>query len=182
MLGSSRSFAHRLEHLLELAHGVVYLSIQVHATGPAPKPDDKTHKSPFGGDFPSSDVADWPSSGKSAASHKSGKSSAPSPTSTARLTKMMPLAHVNEGRPDIAKMLDALVDALVGPKDVWHGTPIRCATLSCARADTLSGGICVVACGPMPMVFSARKAVSSIARAKPVQAGGIVMHSEAFAG
>lgn len=34
----------------------------------------------------------------------------------------------------------------------------------------------------MPMVFSARKAVSSISRSKSVQAGGIVMHSEAFAG
>lgn len=98
-----RSFAGRLEHLLELAQGVVFLSIQVHATGPAPSAEHKPPKSPWSADFPTID--DWPSSGKSAKSmSKSVKSMSSSPTSNHRLEKMMPLAHINEGRPDIAKV------------------------------------------------------------------------------
>ena len=84
-----------------------------------------------------------------------------------KLRRAIPAANLFAGRPDIAPLVDGIVNALIGPPDVWRNTPCR-------------GGLHVLACGPPNVIVSVRKAVGGVARARAVQAGGIVVHSEAF--
>ena len=84
-----------------------------------------------------------------------------------KLRQQVPAANLFAGRPELTPLVNGIVSALIGPPDVWRNTPCR-------------GGLHVLACGPSEVIVGVRRAVGGIARARAVQAGGIVVHSESF--